>query len=300
MTAGSEDIRDHKQKAILGLIWTLILTYQIQGQNESGPKPPVNEPKAPKPAKPSKKLKTPLPKTLLLNWLQAAMPEDQVVKNLTSDWNDGQRLSALVDTMRPGTIPNFRSLYPEDALTNTERAMDVANSEFDIPKLIEPKHVCAEKPDEQSMMTYLSYFCSGRDSPGYASLLTWVRSKIPEYNIVDFTGDWRDGRALSALVNAVAEGALPNHASLDHTKGVENVRAAMKTATDKLDGIKSTMTPEEFTHEDTRALAMMGYIEWFRKATPKQSQEISVVGPGKTTQHASINTTLLFSGISNS
>ena len=215
------------------------------------------------------------------------MPDDQPVKNLTSDWNDGQRLSALVDAMKPGTILDFRSFHPEDALTNTERAMDVAKFKFDIPKLIEPKHVCAETPDEQSMMTYLSYFCSGRDSPGYVSLLTWVRSKIPEYNIVDFTGDWRDGRALSALVNAVAEGALPNHASLDHTKGVENVRAAMKTATDELDEITNNITPEEFADKNTGALAMMGYIEWYRKATRKDTLRISVVGPGKTTQYVS-------------
>ena len=267
---GPKDIIEHNQKLILGLIWTLILKYQILGGGEEQ----HEDPKVPskRPTKP------PSAKKLLLNWLQAAMPEDQAVKNLTADWNNGQRLSALVDTVKPGTIPDFRSLRPEDAVANTQHAMDIAESEFDIPKIIEPQHMCVEKPDELSVMTYLSYFCSGDDSPGYASLLNWVRSKIPEYNIQNFTEDWRDGRALSALVNAVAEESLPNHASLDPNNGVENVRAAMKTATDNLEGIKNSITPEEFADKRTDALAMMGYIEWFRKAKPKQS--LSAVGPG--------------------
>ena len=270
-TAGPKDIIEHNQKLILGLIWTLILKYQILGGVEEH----QEDPKAPASKKPTK---PPSAKKLLLNWLQAAMPEDQQVKNLSSDWNNGQRLSALVDTVKPGTIPDFRSLSPGDALANTERAMEVAESEFDIPKIIEPQHMCVEKPDELSVMTYLSYFCSGDDSPGYDSLLKWVRSKIPEYNIQNFTDDWRDGRALSALVNAVAEESVPDHASLDPKNGVENVRAAMKTATDNLEGIKNTITPEEFADRRTDPLAMMGYIEWFRKAKPKQS--LSVVGPG--------------------
>ena len=257
-TVGPKDIIEHNQKLILGLIWTLILKYQILGGVEH------HEP--------------PFAKKMLLNWLQAAMPEDQQVKNLTSDWNNGHRLLALVDTVKPGTIPDFRSLHPSDALANTEHAMDIAESEFDIPKILKPQHMCMEMPDELSVMTYLSYFCSGDDSPGYASLYKWVRSKIPEYNIQNFTDDWRDGRALSALVNAVAEESLPNHASLDPKNGVENVRAAMKAATANLEGIMNTITPEQFADRRTHPLAMMGYIEWFRKAKPKQS--LSGVGPG--------------------
>ena len=258
-TAGPKDILDHNQKLILGLIWTLIVKYQILGRMEEHRQPTSA-------------------KKLLLNWLQAAMPEDLQVQNLTSDWNSGQRLSALVDTMKPGTIPDFRSLSPGDALANTERAMEVAESEFDIPKILKPQHMCVQMADERSVMTYLSYFCSGDDSPGYASLLTWVRNKIPEYNIQNFTDDWRDGRALSALVNAVAEESLLNHASLDPNNGVENVRAAMKKATDNLEGITNTITPEAFADRRTHPLALMGYIEWFRKAKSKQSY--SVVGPG--------------------
>ena len=134
-----------------------------------------------------------------------------------------------------------------------------------------------EQPDELSVMTYLSYFCSGHDSPGHSSLLAWVREQIPEYNIQNFTTDWNDGKALSALVNALADGSMPNHAELDPDKGVENVRNAIKAAEENLDGIAAYMSPEDFA---TDSLTMMGYIGSFRKATPKR--HTPVTSPGVT------------------
>lgn len=37
-------------------------------------------------------------------------------------------------------------------------------------------------------------------------LLHWVQSKIPDLPIANFTTDWNDGRAVGALVDAVAPG----------------------------------------------------------------------------------------------
>jgi hypothetical protein len=39
-------------------------------------------------------------------------------------------------------------------------------------------------------------------------LLHWVQSKIPDLPINNFTSDWNDGRAVGALVDAVAPGKL--------------------------------------------------------------------------------------------
>ena len=58
---------------ILGLVWALILHYQI----EMGIKQkPTKEP--------------------LLVWIQTVLP-DNSINNLTSDWSDGRNLSALVN-----------------------------------------------------------------------------------------------------------------------------------------------------------------------------------------------------------
>lgn len=268
MTTGPKDIEEHNQKLILDLIWMLILKYQIlRGEMTQEATMPSST------------------KKLLLNWLQVVMPEDQQVTDLTSDWNDGRLLSALVDTIMPGTIPKFRSLQPEDALANTQQAMDIAESKFQTPQIIKPEHMCVDKPDELSVMTYLSYFCCGDDSPGYTNLLEWVRRVIPEYNIQNFTENWRDGLAPSALVNAIAEESIPDHASLDPNNEGDNVRTAMKTANDNLEGIRDSITPEEFTSKCTSTLAMMGYIECFRKAKP-----LSAVGHGETSDHLCVRT----------
>lgn len=37
-------------------------------------------------------------------------------------------------------------------------------------------------------------------------LLHWVQSKLPDLPIANFTTDWNDGRAVGALVDAVAPG----------------------------------------------------------------------------------------------
>ena len=265
--SGPEDVIQHNQKIILGLIWHLILRYQIFGgettaeQQESKKKTPRRKPPVEK---------------VLLKCLQSEMPPSLPVTNLSSDWNDGKHLSALVNSMKPGLIPDYESQDPSDALHNIQKAMDVAEEEFGIPKVIKPEHLCVEQPDELSVMTYLSYFCSGSDSPGHSSLLAWVREKIPEYNIQNFTTDWSDGKAFSALVNVLADGSIPHHADLDPEKGVENVRNAIKTAEKNLDGISASVSPEDFA---TDSLTMMGYIGSFRKATLKRG--MTVTSPGK-------------------
>ena len=60
---GPEDIVNGNLKLILGLIWHLILRYQI-GKSKF----------------PTKKL--------MLAWLQAVIPDCKIA-NFTSDWNDG-------------------------------------------------------------------------------------------------------------------------------------------------------------------------------------------------------------------
>lgn len=37
-------------------------------------------------------------------------------------------------------------------------------------------------------------------------LLNWIQSKVPDIPITNFTTDWNDGKAVGALVDAVAPG----------------------------------------------------------------------------------------------
>ena len=136
LSSGPGDIMEHNLKLILGLIWTLILRYQLGiGAVEHEEAPPEKGDKTEKP-KTIKKKKQPSgsAKKLLLGWLRATLP-DENIKNITTNWNDGVRLSGLVDNLKPGLIPNHSTLDPNNALQNTRNAMDLAEEHFGIPQV---------------------------------------------------------------------------------------------------------------------------------------------------------------------
>lgn len=166
---GNVDIINGNLKLILGLIWSLIVRYQI-GRSKFPPR------------------------KLMLAWLQAALPECKV-SNLTSDWNSGVLLSALLDYCEPGTpkifntrqhsqhflhlglFPHWKSLDPNQSVRNCENAMNIAHRNFGVPKVLEPEYLASPWLDELSGMTYLSYFMK-TDGPGYNASMRWVNSVI--------------------------------------------------------------------------------------------------------------------------
>lgn len=82
--AGNVDIVNGNLKLILGLIWSLIVRYQI-GRSKFPPR------------------------KLMLAWLQAVLPECKVT-NLTTDWNSGILLSALINYCREDLCHDWRKL----------------------------------------------------------------------------------------------------------------------------------------------------------------------------------------------
>eukprot|EP01100_Stratorugosa_tubuloviscum_P003947 TRINITY_DN1968_c0_g1_i1.p1 TRINITY_DN1968_c0_g1~~TRINITY_DN1968_c0_g1_i1.p1 ORF type:complete len:741 (+),score=451.97 TRINITY_DN1968_c0_g1_i1:146-2368(+) len=130
---GAEDIYDGNLKLILGLIWTLILRFHIQRGNSEGS-----------------------PKAELLEWVRSRVePYGLKPKNFNMDWTDGRVLSALTDSLKPGVL-DFKSLT-HDPVTDTEKAMEVAANEYNIPRLVDVADM-VECPEELSVMTYVSYF----------------------------------------------------------------------------------------------------------------------------------------------
>eukprot|EP00117_Sycon_ciliatum_P023870 scpid7460/ scgid0352/ Filamin-C; ABP-280-like protein; ABP-L; Actin-binding-like protein; Filamin-2; Gamma-filamin len=137
---GGEDIAQGNIKLILGMIWTLILHYQISvalgGDGKAGPPP----------------------KQALLTWLQGMLKDRKKIRNLTKDWNDGTVIAALVDAMAPGLMPDWNELDPENAVENATRAMKLAEDWLGVPMVLAPGDMCNPHVDELSMMTYLSQF----------------------------------------------------------------------------------------------------------------------------------------------
>jgi len=130
---GPEDIHDQNLKLDLGLIWTLILRFQIQRGG-----PDANA------------------KAQLLEWVKKQVaPYGLKPRNFNMDWTDGKVISALTDSLKPGTLP-FDGITG-NALNDTETAMDTAEKEYAITKLMDAADM-VEMPDELAVMTYVSLF----------------------------------------------------------------------------------------------------------------------------------------------
>lgn len=84
-------------------------------------------------------------KVALLKWIQSKIPE-MMVTNLDSDWQDGRALSALVNAIsndfKLGTpIDDPAGLSPDNAVTNLDKAMAVADDTLGIGRLVTPEQV---------------------------------------------------------------------------------------------------------------------------------------------------------------
>jgi len=140
---GANDIYGGNIKIILGLIWTLILRYQInKGNDDGGADNSV--------------------KKELLKWVNKQIsPYDESVKNFTSDWSNPKILNALTDSLQSGLCdPSKVSGSDGDEDTRTKDigdAMEKAERHFAIPQVMDANDM-ASCPDDLSVMTYVSYY----------------------------------------------------------------------------------------------------------------------------------------------
>ncbi|KAJ3597175.1 hypothetical protein NHX12_003575 [Muraenolepis orangiensis] len=99
-------------------------------------------------------------------------------------------------------------------------------------------------------------------------LLGWIQSKVPQLPINNFNRDWRDGKALGALVDNCAPGLCPGWADWDPNQPVENAREAMQQADDWL-GVPQVIAPEEIVDPNVDEHSVMTYLSQFPKAKLK-------------------------------
>ncbi|XP_065067168.1 filamin-A-like isoform X4 [Rhopilema esculentum] len=145
----ASDIYKGNLKLILGLIWTLILKYQI-----SMPMLDTDDEQG----------KT--PKQALMGWVKSKLPPEVKCDNFAKDWNDGIALASLVDATAPGLFPEWEDLNPANKLDNARDAMKRAEDWLGIPQVITPEEITNPNVDELSVMTYVSYFPEAKVKPG--------------------------------------------------------------------------------------------------------------------------------------
>jgi actinin alpha len=133
---GPEEIVDGNLKLILGMIWTIILRFQIQDIS-------MEELSA---------------KEGLLLWCKKKTEgyKDVKVDNFHFSFQDGLALCALIHRHRPDLL-DYSKLSKENKAENLQLAFDIAERDLDVPKLLDVTDmVDVPKPDERSVMTYVS------------------------------------------------------------------------------------------------------------------------------------------------
>ncbi|XP_048883547.1 spectrin beta chain, non-erythrocytic 1-like isoform X1 [Brienomyrus brachyistius] len=140
---GSHDIVDGNHRLTLGLIWTIILRFQIQDISVE-----TEDNKEKKSAKDA-----------LLLWCQmktAGYPNVNI-HNFTTSWRDGLAFNAIVHKHRPDLI-EFDTLKKSNAHHNLQNAFNLADKELGLTKLLDPEDVNVDQPDEKSIITYVATY----------------------------------------------------------------------------------------------------------------------------------------------
>ncbi|KAL7059515.1 hypothetical protein AAHC03_013256 [Spirometra sp. Aus1] len=77
------------------------------------------------------------------------------VKDFSTSWRDGLAFSALIHSHYPDKI-DINHMTPNEPIKNLRIAFQTAEQCFDVPQLLDPQDVNVERPDERSVMTYVS------------------------------------------------------------------------------------------------------------------------------------------------
>ncbi|KAM8858391.1 spectrin beta chain, non-erythrocytic 1 isoform 1-T2 [Spinachia spinachia] len=137
---GSHDIVDGNHRLVLGLIWTIILRFQIQDISVE-----TEDNKEKKSAKDA-----------LLLWCQmktAGYPNVNI-HNFSTSWRDGMAFNAIIHKHRPDLI-DFDKLKKSNAHHNLQNAFNLAEQHLGLTKLLDAEDISVDHPDEKSIITYV-------------------------------------------------------------------------------------------------------------------------------------------------
>uniref|UniRef100_A0A2K5YSA3 Plectin n=1 Tax=Mandrillus leucophaeus TaxID=9568 RepID=A0A2K5YSA3_MANLE len=135
----NDDIADGNPKLTLGLIWTIILHFQISDIQVSGQSEDMTA------------------KEKLLLWSQRMVEGYQGLRcdNFTSSWRDGRLFNAIIHRHKPMLI-DMNKVYRQTNLENLDQAFSVAERDLGVTRLLDPEDVDVPQPDEKSIITYVS------------------------------------------------------------------------------------------------------------------------------------------------
>ncbi|XP_060232779.1 dystrophin isoform X6 [Meriones unguiculatus] len=139
---GSTDIVDGNHKLTLGLIWNIILHWQVKNVMKTV----------------MAGLQQTNSEKILLSWVRQSTrnyPEVNVI-NFTSSWSDGLALNALIHSHRPDLFDWNSVVSQQSATQRLEHAFNIAKCQLGIEKLLDPEDVATTYPDKKSILMYVT------------------------------------------------------------------------------------------------------------------------------------------------
>ncbi|XP_041279459.1 utrophin isoform X4 [Onychostruthus taczanowskii] len=138
---GGTDIVDGNHKLTLGLLWSIILHWQVKDvmKNIMSDLQQTNSEK------------------ILLSWVrQSTRPYSQVnVLNFTTSWTDGLAFNAVIHRHKPELF-SWDKVIKMSPVERLENAFNIAKNHLGIEKLLDPEDVAVQLPDKKSIIMYLT------------------------------------------------------------------------------------------------------------------------------------------------
>uniref|UniRef100_A0A8D2ZD64 Dystrophin n=1 Tax=Scophthalmus maximus TaxID=52904 RepID=A0A8D2ZD64_SCOMX len=139
---GAADIVDGNHKLILGLIWSIILHWQVKDvmKDVMAGLQQTNSEK------------------ILLSWVRQntrQYPQVNVV-NFSSSWNDGLAFNALIHSHRPELFDWSAVEKKTSAIDRLEHAFSTAEQHLRTDRLLDPEDVAVPHPDKKSVIMYVT------------------------------------------------------------------------------------------------------------------------------------------------
>ncbi|XP_007942743.1 calmin [Orycteropus afer afer] len=169
------EIADGNPSLVLGLIWNIILFFQIKeltgnlsrNSASSSPSPGSGgtDSDSSFPPTPTAERSTVLSlkdqrKAIrtLLAWVQQKTRKYGVaVQDFAGSWRSGLAFLAVIKAIDPSLV-DMKQALEDSTRENLEKAFSIAHDALHIPRLLEPEDIMVDMPDEQSIMTYVAQF----------------------------------------------------------------------------------------------------------------------------------------------
>ncbi|KAK4872119.1 hypothetical protein RN001_016243 [Aquatica leii] len=228
------------------------------------------------------------------------------IGNLETDLSDGLRLITLIEVLSGKKLPKHtkRPAFRSQKLENVSVALKFLQEDENIRIVnIDSSHIvdCKLKLILGLIWTLILHYSislpmwegeeevtNGHGSTPKQRLLNWIQNKIPDLPITNFTADWTTGKAVGALVDAVAPGLCPDWTDWNTNDSIQNAAEAMGLADDWL-SIPQLIKPEEMVNPNIDEQSMMTYLSQYPNAKlkpgaplrPKTNpNRVRVYGPG--------------------